>query len=226
MKKSIYFPTNNIGKYERYSQSFKNSGITYNRYYISDSGEEIKVDVEENGKTTKENAEKKALAYYEEYKKIMPQAEFVIMTTDEALYIDGLKDEEQPKEHVRRFNGLERATDMQVVEKYTDYVSKLGGRAKAKWHYSLVAYDGNEFHYLDWDEPVVFSDTPHEPIPKGYVLNSITIVEKNENGEDIMLSDLSPEKRQRYLSSYTDKVADFVNGIYMRSKNISEISRE
>ena len=217
MKKSIFFPTNNIGKYERYSCSFKNAGITYNRYFNTSDGEPLTVDVDENCKTAKENAEKKALAYYEEYKKIMPQTDFVIMTTDESLYIDGLKDEEQPKERVRRFNGLTRATDMQVVEQYTNFVKKLGGKAKAKWHYSLVAYDGNKFHYLDWDEPVEFSDTPHEPIPKGYVLNSITIVDKDEKGNDIMLSDLSPEKRQSYLALYTDKVADFINSIYSQS---------
>ena len=222
MKKRVFFLTYYVGKYDRYYESFGNVGITYDRYYTKSDGEPLTVDVDENCKTTKEKKKKKALAYYEEYKRIMPQTDFVIMTTDEALYIDGLKENEQPKERVRRFNGLTRATDMQVVEQYTNYVKNLGGKANAKWHYSLVVYDGKEFHYLDWDEPVEFSSTPHEPIPKGYVLNSITIVGKDENGNDIMLSDLTPEERQNYLSKYTDKVASFVDNIYSRNKSSNE----
>ena len=210
MEKMVFFPTNNVGKYNRYKTSFDNAGVNYCRYYINLAGDEVKVEIEENGKTTRENAEKKAKGYYEEYKKIMPNKEFVIMTTDEALYIEGLEDDKQPKERVRRFDGLERATDRQVVEKYTGLVRKLGGRANATWRYSLVTFDGNEFRYLDWDEPVLFCDTPHEPIPKGYVLDSITIVRENELGDKTMISDLSPEEKFEYLSNYSNRVAKFV----------------
>ena len=210
MSNIVYFPTNNVGKYDRYKKSFEKSGVDYNRYYINSEGNEVKIEIEENGKTTRENAEKKAKGYYEEYKKIMPNQNFIVMTTDEALYIDGLEDGKQPKERVRRFDGLERATDMQVVDKYTDIVKKLGGRANALWKYSLVTYNGKEYHYLDWDEPVLFCDIPHEPIPKGYVLDSITIVSENELGTKTMLSELSSEKKFDYLSKYTDEVAKFV----------------
>ena len=121
MKKQVYFPTNNIGKYERYKRSFENLSIEYNRYFIDTNGNELKVDVIEDGKTLEENAKKKAKAYYDEYKKYITDSNFCIITTDEALYIDGLKDEKQPGLFVRRFNGLDakRATDEEVVERYT-----------------------------------------------------------------------------------------------------------
>ena len=213
MNKSVFFPTNNIGKYERYKRSFEKLGIEYNRYFVNSDGEEVKVEVEEDGKTTRENAEKKAKRYYEEYKKIMPEKNFSVITTDEALYIDGLTASEQPGMFVRRFNGLDgkRATDEEVVERYTSFVRKLGKEAKAKWHYSLVMYNGQNFYYLDWDEGVLFSDTPHFPITKGYVLNNITIVRLDENGNKVMLSDLSPEERYQYLSRYTDRVSGFID---------------
>lgn len=218
MSKIVFFPTNNIGKYERYKKSFEKHGIEYNRYLLDCNGEEIKVEVVEDGKTTRENAEKKAKGYYDKYKKRICNNNFSIITTDEALYIDGLADNEQPGVFVRRFNGLDgkRATDQEVVDRYTSFVKKLGGEAKAKWHYSLVMYNGKKFYYLDWDEHVLFSDTPHFPITKGYVLNNITIVEIDENGNKIMLSDLSDEEKEKYLAEYTDNVSKFIN------KNISE----
>lgn len=209
MESIVFFPTNNIGKFDRYKKSFENKNINYDRYLKDKNGIDIKVDVLENLNTTNENAQKKAKAYYDEYKKYLSNTKFLIMTTDEALYIDGLDEEEQPGLYVRRFNGLDRATDEEVVERYTNFVKKMGKEVKAKWIYSLVVYDGINFYDYSWDEEVLFSDSPHYPITKGYVLNNITIVKKNNN-QNIMLSDLSEEEKYNYLSKYTDKVVDFV----------------
>lgn len=211
MNKIVFFPTNNIGKFDRYKESFKKIGMQYRRYYTINDGTEIKVEVKEDGKSLKENACKKAKAYYEEYKKYLSKINFSVITTDEALYIEGLSDEEQPGMFVRRFKGLDsiRATDEEVVERYTKFVKKLGGETKAKWVYSLVMYDGQDFRDYTWNEEVLFSDTPHYPITKGYVLNNITIVGK-DGDNNIMLSDLSEEERYKYLSKYTDTVAKFV----------------
>ena len=71
-------------------------------------------------------------------------------------------------------------------------------------------YEGNKFYDLEWEEPVLFSDKPHLPITKGYPLNNITIVDRNNDGEEIMLSDLTQEKREMYLAQYTGKVVDLV----------------
>ena len=212
MKKIVFFPTNNIGKYDRYKKSFKKKNIIYNRYLTDENGIEIKVEVSEDGKTLNENAKKKAKQYYDEYKKYLNDTNFSIITTDEALYIDGLTEKEQPGLFVRRFGGIDakRATDEEVVQKYTSVIKKLGGEAKAKWIYSLVMYDGKNFYDYTWEEPVLFSSIPHYPITKGYVLNNITIVKKVDNNT-IMLSDLTEEERYEYLSKYTDTIADFIN---------------
>ena len=212
MKKIVFFPTNNIGKYDRYKKSFKKKNIIYNRYLTDENGIEIKVEVSEDGKTLNENAKKKAKQYYDEYKKHLNDTNFSIITTDEALYIDGLTEKEQPGLFVRRFGGIDakRATDEEVVQKYTSVIKKLGGEAKAKWIYSLVMYDGKNFYDYTWEEPVLFSSIPHYPITKGYVLNNITIVKKVDNNT-IMLSDLTEEERYEYLSKYTDTIADFIN---------------
>ena len=212
MQRLVFFPTNNIGKYDRYKKSFEKEGFAYERYLTGDDGVDLKVDVLEDGKTLKENAEKKAKAYYDEYKRHLGDTPFSVITTDEALYIDGLANNEQPGLFVRRFGGMDakRATDDEVVEKYTSVVKELGGEVNAKWVYSLVMYNGDDFHDLTWEEPVLFSDTPHYPITRGYVLNNITIVKKSDDG-NVMLSDLDEGERYKYLSKYTDAVVSFVN---------------
>ncbi len=58
LKTIVYFPTNNIGKYERYKKSFENNNITYNRYLKDQNGNDIIVNVIENANSTKENAKK------------------------------------------------------------------------------------------------------------------------------------------------------------------------
>jgi len=220
MEKMIFFPTNNIGKYDRYKKSFENKKINYNRYLKNKNGEDIKVDVIEDGKSTKENAHKKAKAYYDEYQKHLNGTNFSVITTDEALYIDGLEENKQPGLYVRRFNGLksERATDNEVLERYTKFIKKLGGEVSANWRYSLAMYDGSRYYDYSWTEKVLFSATPHFPITKGYVLNNITIVKK-DNGNNMMLSDLTPEERYEYLSKYTDKVANFIDNKIVNRKS-------
>ena len=66
MNKYVFFPTNNIGKFDRYKKSFEKNGILYRRYY-----KDIKVDVIEDEESLVENAKKKAKAYYSEYKKYL-----------------------------------------------------------------------------------------------------------------------------------------------------------
>ena len=104
MKKIVFFPTNNIGKYDRYKKSFKKKNIIYNRYLTDENGIEIKVEVSEDGKTLNENAKKKAKQYYDEYKNYLGNTNFSIITTDEALSIDGLTEEE-------RYEYLSKYTD-------------------------------------------------------------------------------------------------------------------
>ena len=211
MQLLVFFPTNNIGKYNRYKSAFRNKNINYKRYYVDQNNNEIKINVIEDGQTQEENAEKKAKQYYDEYIKYIGKRGFAIISTDEALYIDGLKDDEQPGMYVRRLNKAkaDRATDEEVLSNYTEIVRKLGGEVKARWKYSLVMFDGFNYHYYNWEEPVLLSDTPHYPMTQGYVLNNITIVKK-ECKNLIMLSDLTERERDKYLSKYTNNVGTFV----------------
>ena len=52
MQRLVFFPTNNIGKFDRYRKSFEKEGFAYERYLTGDDGVDLKVDVLEDGKNS------------------------------------------------------------------------------------------------------------------------------------------------------------------------------
>ncbi len=82
--------------------------------------------VEETGNTALENARIKALAYSKQVGK-------PVLSSDSAVYIDGLSDERQPGTKVRRIKGKEEgATDEELLEYYSSIVDELGGKATSR----------------------------------------------------------------------------------------------
>ena len=220
----VFFPTGNIAKFERYRAAFEAAGIEYKRYLqIEDENGALKdytIKVDENCETARENAEKKARAYYDAYKKYMSdETKVYIMTTDEELHIDGIPKEEQPNLFVRRI--LEPyphiATDEEMVERYgkifQDIAEKQNSDAvNAAWGYSLTLFGGNLIHKYNWIERVVFATEYKNgtTIPEGYPLNCMTFATKGEFDATKRLSELSPEEAEQYFSRYTNAVAKFV----------------
>ncbi|MDE5933508.1 MAG: hypothetical protein K2H40_13660 [Lachnospiraceae bacterium] len=75
-------------------------------------------EVEEDGATPLENAEKKALAYYRAFR--MP-----VFSCDSGLYFEGIPEEEQPGVHVRTVRG-KVLTDEEMREHYAGMARKYG----------------------------------------------------------------------------------------------------
>lgn len=90
----------------------------------------IKLEIEEDGKTTVENAIKKARAYYNSVK--MPT-----IAADSAMYIAGLPKEKQPGLHIRRVNGKE-LSDEEEIEHYSELIEECGGSREA-WFTTGIA---------------------------------------------------------------------------------------
>ena len=220
----VFFPTGNIAKFERYKAAFEAVGIEYRRYLqIKDENGALKdytIKVDENCETARENAEKKARAYYDAYKGCMSaDSKVYIMTTDEELHIDGIPKEEQPNLFVRRIQEpyLHIATDEEMVERYSKVFKNIAQRhnsevVNAQWGYSLTLFGGNIVHNYNWIERVVFATEYKNgtTIPKGYPLNCMTFATKGEFDATKRLSELSPEEAEQYFSRYTNAVAKFV----------------
>lgn len=114
---------------------------------ISPKDLNIKLDINENGKTAEENAIIKAKAYYQ-------VARIPVITEDAGLYIDKFKKNEQPGLYVKRVNGKDNLSDEEILNYYIDKLNKYNGRSLAHYYSGVcvIDSDGN-----------VFSDTVIEP---------------------------------------------------------------
>lgn len=128
--------------------------------------------VVEDGNTVQENARKKALAYA----KALGEA---VISMDNALYLDGLKDEEQPGMNVRRIpsSKSERPTDEELLRYYQKLVRNRfpEGKTMSTWHYGVcVATPDGRFREMTViSPPRVFTSTRSTTVIPGYPLESL-----------------------------------------------------
>jgi len=131
-------------------------------------------EVNEDGKTAQENAQKKALAYAKALNKD-------ILSMDNALYLDGLAPEEQPGLNVRRIkNSEERPTDEDLLAYYSNLVQRLGGKINGRWEFAVCfAKPTGEIHEMTIISPRIFTSQISPSVIPGYPLESIQIDPKN-----------------------------------------------
>lgn len=100
----------------------------------------ISINVLEDGKTSKENAIKKASEYY----KVTHMA---TIAEDSELWIKNFSDSEQPGVFVKRINGQENLTDEEVLDYYIKKINNLGGSSEANYRtsFAIISEDGTLF---------------------------------------------------------------------------------
>lgn len=133
----------------------------------------IKVDkVVESGNSPVENAQIKAMAYYNATK--MPS-----FSCDSGLFIDGIPDDIQPGVHIRRVNG-KVLNDDEMIEYYSNLALQNGGELKAKYrnaivlvldHNNIITYDGDDISSVEF----LITSKPHAERNPGFPLDSISL---------------------------------------------------
>lgn len=126
-------------------------------------------EVIEDGTTVQENARKKAVAY----SKVLGQ---VVFSMDNALFLDGLKPENQPGINVRRIGGLTAVDDEELLQHGISLIKSLGDKITGYWEYGvcIAEPDGKVFE-TTIKTPRIFTCEPSEKIVQGYPLESIQI---------------------------------------------------
>ena len=130
----------------------------------------IKIDVVEDGKTPEENAFKKAKAYYDSLK-------IATIAEDSGLYIEKFSEEDQPGLFVRRINGVDEASDEELLDYYTNKLKKYGGESLASYHTGVCLIDPNgKAHGKEIIETgfLLTTKRSEKPITKGTPLDSIS----------------------------------------------------
>lgn len=195
--KEILFATGNASKGKR----FENGLLKHNIKTLTLKDLNIKLNVEENGKTAIENARIKARELFRITNK--PS-----MGMDDTLYLEGVPEEKQPGLYVRRVNGKE-LNDDEMIEHYLELVKKYGtdGILNAKWIYGMVVINdkGEEFEYT-WEKSNIYMvDTVSKKINQGYPLNSITKLKVI----DKYLTDVTDEDKEK-IKINEDDVIEFI----------------
>lgn len=89
------------------------------------------LEIKEDGKTPQENARKKAIFYCKAIGK-------PVLSMDNALYINGLADKEQPGMHARRVPGFSgKPSDEDLINYYSSLFAKHDGKMTGYWEFAM-----------------------------------------------------------------------------------------
>lgn len=200
--KKIVFATGNPTKAKRFSKGLLN----YDIKVISLKDLDIKLDVNEDGKTAIENALIKARACYKITK--MPT-----IGMDDSLYLENVPEDLQPGLFVRRVNG-KSLTDEEMIEHYINLVKNYGidGKLNCKWVYGLALINekGEENTYTWYKDNFYMVDTASDKINPGYPLNSIS---KYKNIDKYFTDTLNSEELEKSAFNEDDVVSFIVSNL-------------
>jgi XTP/dITP diphosphohydrolase len=159
-------------------------------------------DVEKDGATLLDNAIKKASIY-------AATVGGQVLSMDNGLYFEGLSDEEQPGTHVRRINGIDRATDDEVLRHYIDIIAAHGGQMNGRFEYAIVlAQSDGTFVSTSLSDSRFFTATPCPERQEGYPLESICI----DPASGKYVAEISPDEQAGFWQRSIGKpVGEFVS---------------
>ncbi len=127
--------------------------------------------IEEDGSTPLENAQKKATGYYN-------ALHIPVFSCDSGLYIDGIPEELQPGVHVRTING-KYCSDDEMREYYSSLARKYGD-LKARYRNAICLVFDEKHIYKAMEESMaseafIITAKPHPKRKEGFPLDSLSI---------------------------------------------------
>ena len=127
--------------------------------------------IEEDGRTPLENAEKKALGYYRAFG--MP-----VFSCDSGLYLEGVPEDEQPGVHVRTVGG-KYLTDEEMLQHYSSLAEKYGDLTARYRNAICLVLDGEHIYKAMEEsmasEPFRITALPHAKRREGFPLDSLSV---------------------------------------------------
>lgn len=166
----------------------------------------IELEIEEDGQTAEENARKKALTYAAAIRR-------PVLSMDSGLYFRGIPDELQPGLFVRRFKGINRATDEQMLAHYSELIRQFGGRLDGYWESAfVVGWPDGAHKALIKQSPRIFVSDIHATVPEGNPLMALQI----DPVTGKRLPDMSPEERTQTSHAYAPPLAAFLKKVHQK----------
>lgn len=195
MKKLLY-ATGNKFKIQSMKERLKGLDIEI----ISPKDLNLKIEVNENGKTVTENAIIKAKSYYD-------AVQIPTIAGDTALYVQ--KFEEQPGLYVHRVNGRD-LTFEESQNYYVEALKKVGGESEAYYYTGLaIIKDGKIYTKEIKEDMFIFTSKVCDKPSKYDGLSRIQIDPKLQK----YICELTEEDMQKRNSTFDIECVKFINSV-------------
>jgi len=195
----LLIATGNPAKFQRYKQALNR---VPNLQVLSLKDINFKLNVEETGKTGKENALLKAKAYSE--------LGYYVLAVDEELYIRGLEEDKQPGLNIRRCIG-KKASDDELLQYFLNIIKSMPSEkidSEFIFHIILLSPTRAE-NYAKYILNFQFLKEPMLPLKEGYPLDSLIYFPQFNK----RLGDLTDEEQIEKESSLKQTVLDLVRNV-------------
>jgi len=204
--KEIIYGTTNPAKVSQMRDILEPLGVTVKG--LSGFGEIPSVD--ETEKTAEENARLKAISYAKTIDK-------PVLSMDTGLYFNDLPDDQQPGLHVRRIDGVDRSSDEELIQHYTNLAQTMGNEIKAFWRYAYaLAWPDGDCVSFTADAHRIFVNIPSKHITPGYPLESLQIDPASRK----YIADMTDRERAEFWRSQnSEKLQQFIRENYLNKES-------
>lgn len=185
----LLFATGNENKYELMKsrlKEFENIEVLMPKHI------NVKIEVDEDGKTAEENAIKKAKAYYN-------QTKLATIAEDSGLWVEKFSKEDQPGLFVKRVNGREDLSDEEIINCYINKLKSVGGQSNARYKTGIAVINekGEVFSKTIDEELFIFTSNKNE---KDYIKGGLLDIISYDPINKKYFNELTEqEKSKRYV---------------------------
>lgn len=198
----LLFATGNENKYElmkRRLKEFSEIEVVMPKHI------NVKINVEEDGRTAEENAIKKAKAYYDETK-------LATIAEDSGLWVEKFSEEDQPGLFVKRINGREDLSDEEILNCYIEKLNNIGGQSNARYKTGIAVINekGEVFSKTVDEEMFLFTANKNN---KGYIKGGLLDVISYDPINKKYFNELSEEEKSRRYEIIDEEIRKIIKDI-------------
>lgn len=198
----LLFATGNENKYELMKRRLKEFEYIE---VIMPKHINIKIEVDEDGKTAEENAIKKAKAYYN-------QTKLATIAEDSGLWVEKFSKEDQPGLFVKRVNGREDLTDEEIINCYIEKLNNVGGKSNARYKtgIAVVNEEGEVFSKTIDEELFIFTSNKNE---KDYIKGGLLDIISYDPTNKKYFNELTEEEKSKRYEIIDDEIRNIIKEI-------------
>ena len=198
----LLFATGNENKYQLMKRRLKE---LENVEVIMPKHINIKIDVNEDGKTAEENAIKKAKAYYDE-------TNLAVIAEDSGLWVERFSEEEQPGLFVKRIDGRDDLTDEEILKRYIEKIEKAGGQTNARYKTGIAVINekGEIYSKTVDEESFIFTSKKDE---KGYIKGGLLDIISYDPINKKYFNELTEEEKSKRYIRIDEEIRSMVEKI-------------